>query len=113
MNKFIQNLTKGNAAIKEARANIIGEDALDAQTQILDNLKREKRELDRKLLELTDMYPDSELSLRVVKKDFNAKELFKDIQETKVDLLAKKVELTLAEETYKEWFGSEEKETNE
>lgn len=106
--KFITNLKRSNKQIKDARAKIIAEDALDAQTQLLDSIKREKRELDRKLLELTDLHPDSELSLRVVRKDFNAKELFKEIQSTKVELANKTVELQIAMETYTEWFDEKE-----
>lgn len=106
--EFLKNLTLSNAQIKEARAKVICEDAKDAQEEIVRVIKREKRELDSKLLSLTDMYPDSELSLRVVKTDFNAKTLFSEIQKCKIEREMKAVELRLAEETYQEWFGNVE-----
>jgi len=107
MNKFISTLTASNKSIKEARAKMVSEDAIDAQAELVRDLKKDKRELERKLMQLSDMSPDSELSLKVVKDTFNAKEWAKTIQTTKVDLANKTVEIELAEETYKEWFGEE------
>ncbi len=113
MNKFVKTLSQSNSKIKEARAKIIAADAQFAQENIVRNLETEKRKLDGKLLSLTDLHPDSELSLRVVRKDFDAEQLFQDIQNTKVDLANKTVELQLANETSKEWFGEEEEVTDE
>jgi len=108
MNKFISNLTASNKTIKESRAKIVSEDALDAQTELVRELKKSKRELERRLIQLSDMSPDSELSLKVVKDNFNAAAWVKEIQDIKIELANKEVELTLAEATFNEWFGDVE-----
>jgi len=107
MSKFAETLKQSNKSIKAARANIIAASAEEAQNEIVRLLNREKRELEFKLLNLTDVAPDSELSLRVVKADFDANQLFTDIQNTKVALANKEIEVLIAEETYKEWFSNE------
>lgn len=104
MNKFITTLTASNKSIKEARAKMISEDAVDAQQELVRELKKEKRELERRLMQLSDMSPDSELSLKVVKDTFKATDWVKEIQTIKVELANKTVELQLAEETFSEWF---------
>lgn len=109
-NRFINSLIASNKEIKAARAKIVGEDALDASEELVRNLKAEKRELERKLLSLSDMNRDSELSLLVVKADFNAKNWIKEIHEIKVKLALKEEELKIAEETHNEWFSEEKEE---
>ena len=110
MNKFVSNLTASNKAIKEARAKMVSEDAIDAQAELVRDLGKSKRELERKLAQLSDMSPDSELSLKVVKDTFNAEEWVKEIQTTKVAIANKTIELQLAEETFQEWFVEEKDE---
>lgn len=105
-NKFITVLTASNSTIKEARAKIVSEDVFDASDELTRSLKQEKRELERRLLNLSDMNRDSELSLKVVKDNFDAKAWIKEIQEVKVALAMKDVELKLATETHNEWFGT-------
>ena len=107
MNKFAQLLSQSNKDIKGQRAQLLAEDAKDAHEELLRNLRQSKRDLDRKLLALSDLAPDSELSLRVVKKDFSAKLWVEDIQATKIALANKIIEIKLAEETFKEWFYEE------
>lgn len=107
-NKFITALTQSNKEIKAARAKILFEDVADAMNNQLLELKRQKRELERTLMNLSDLSRDSELSLKVVKDNFNAKEWLDQIQATKVALTMKEVELKLAEETNKEWFIEDE-----
>ena len=108
MTKFEKILTSSNESIKEQRAKIILGKAQDAQEEILRKLKKEKREIDEKLLSLTDIYPDSALSLAAVRSDFDAEELFEEIQSLKVDGLNKEIEVQVAEETYNEWFSDGE-----
>jgi hypothetical protein len=107
MNKFTETLTQSNSKIKAARATIISASAEDAQTEILRNKKKTVRDLEFRLLNLTDIAPDSELSLRVTKADFNAESLFSEIHGVKVKLAMAVVEENIAEETYTEWFGVE------
>lgn len=104
-NKFISSLTASNKDIKEARARRVSEDAYDSMDELVRDLKKEKRELERRLDNLSDMNRDSELSLKVIKDNFDAKAWGKEIQEIKVALKMKEVELAVAEETFEEWFS--------
>ena len=104
--KFQEMLTANSGTIKASRAKLIASSAEEAQSEIVRTIRKELRALEFKLLNLTDIAPESELSLMVVKKDFNAYQLFEDIQSTKVARLNKKVELQVAEETYSEWFDT-------
>ena len=106
MGKFETTLKSSGKSIKATRAKIIAEDAEYAQEEIVRELKKKKRELISKLSSLTDIYPDSELSLKVVKADFNAEKHFKDIHSVKVELANLDVEINIAKETSKEWFDA-------
>jgi len=102
--KFIEELTLSNKQIKANRAKMICEDAKDAQEELLRQLNAEKRDLERKLLNLSDMSPDSQFSLRVTKDNFDAKAWVAEMQNLKVQLANKQVELELATATSREWF---------
>ena len=104
MNKFAKMLGSSSKEIRGARATLLSEDARFAQEELVRTLESEKRDLDRKLVAATDLYPDSELTLMVTRKDFEAKAWVSHIQKLKVALTAKNIELNLAKETYAEWF---------
>ncbi len=104
MNKFAKLLSGSSKEIRGARATILADDARFAQEELVRNLEAEKRELNRKLVAATDLYPESELSLMVTRKDFDPKAWTKRIQELKVAIAEKQVELDLATETFTEWF---------
>jgi len=104
-NKFIQNLTSSSAAIKDQRATLISADAQASQEELLRKLKQEQRDLLRKRMALSDIYPDSELSLLVTKNTFDADRWSRDYQTIGVQLLNKEVEIKVAQATYDEWFG--------
>lgn len=106
-NKFAKNLTLSNSQIKEARANIIAEDAKAAHEELLRMLKQEQRDLERRKLALSDLYPDSELSLRIAQPNFNAKTWVKDLQDIGVSLANKSVEIKIAQDTFDEWFSDD------
>ena len=105
--KFKSELSKSNKAIKAQRANMVSEDAKFQQEEILRGLQAQVRELEKDLILCSDMSPDSELSLKVVKDDFDAKAWAVSVQRIKVDLANKQVEMQLAQETYDEWFSDE------
>tara|TARA_R110000803_G_scaffold208136_1_gene276614 strand:+ start:1000 stop:1338 length:339 start_codon:yes stop_codon:yes gene_type:complete len=107
MKKFEQTLVSSSKKIKAARAKIISENAEAAQEDILRLLKKALRDIDSELLSLTDIHPDSELSLSVVTPNFNAETLFTKIQSCKIRKANKLVELSIAQETYDEWFTEE------
>ena len=104
MNKFMKLLSADNNSIKGNRAKLIAEDLKAAQEEIVRNLQQEKRDIERKLLILSDFSPESELSLKVVRDGFDSKEWARNNQDLKVELANKTVEVKLAEETYNEWF---------
>lgn len=104
MNKLRKLLTSGASVIRGVRANLVSEDMQHAQVKLIDRLKEERRRLERKKLSLSDLYSDSELSLKVVKKDFNADSWSTDMQNVSVALLNNEIELTVAKNTFDEWF---------
>lgn len=103
--KFEELLNANSKTIKANRAKLIAEDAQIAQADIVREIQDRKRSLQRELLDLTDLHPDSELSLTVIKKDADIKSVFKKIQSLKVQLIMIERELQIAEETQKEWFN--------
>ena len=109
MNKFASNLARNNKAIKETRANRIASQAKMAQDALVMKLQKEKMELEAKLEDLEDLNPDTALSLNPIKGEFDADKWVNEIQDVKVALLNKKVEVTAAENTLKEYFTDEEK----
>jgi hypothetical protein len=105
MGKFRDTLEASGKKIKAARARIISENAEAAQEDLVRKLKKEKRELDAKLLSLTDIHPDSELSLKVVTANFDAEDLFSKIHKVKIEIANIGIEIDIATETYDEWFN--------
>lgn len=106
-NKLMTALTQNGNAIKATRAQVIAEDMESAQSKLVQKLKDEKRSIERNLMSLSDFYPDSELSLRVVKDSFDANKWAHDTQNLEVSLLNKTVELKAAQATYDKWFKEE------
>ena len=104
MSKFVSNLVKDAKGIKEQRAKILAEDTKNEQEDLVRRLTREKRDLEVKLLNLTDLSPDNTYSLKPGGDKFDAKSWVKEMQSTKIDILNKTIELQTAEETLKEWF---------
>lgn len=104
MNKFAKMLSSSSKEIRGIRASMLAEDSRFAQEDLVRNLESEKREIERQLIEVTDLHPDSELTLMVTRKGFDPKAWTSKIQELKVALAAKTIEVELAKETYKEWF---------
>jgi len=102
--KFEIMLEGSNQQIKSTRAKILMEMSMAAQEKIVRELREEKRTMELELMNLTDIYPDSELSLLVVKKDFDPRDVFEKIQDLKIRLTNKGIELKIAEDTYDEWF---------
>lgn len=103
-NQFLNSLLKSSTDIKAARAELISEEAKSCQEELTRKLRDEVRDLKRNLMKLTDIYPDSELSLKVSRDDFNAKEWTRSLHDTQVNLQIKEIELNIAENTLKTWF---------
>lgn len=105
MNKFQKMIITSNSKIKEFRGNIIATKVERSHKKVVDKLKDEVLDLQDKLNSLSDIYPDSELTLRVTSKDFNPDTWAAELQEVKLALALKEQELELAEETTKEFFS--------
>lgn len=101
--KFFRHLTKNSKEVTETRAKVIVRQAKTAQEKLLNNLKTDKENLELKLEELNDVFPNSTMTLKVAE-GFNAERWVEDIQNTKIALLNNQVELKAAEETFNEWF---------
>jgi len=104
MNKFQKNLTASNSEIKAARAKAIAESAAAEQRSIILELEGELRKLNNQKMDLEDLSPDSELSLRPARGDFDAVTWVRKMQNIKVAILNKEIELQVATETENEYF---------
>lgn len=104
MSKFVKNLVQDAKGIKEQRAKILAEDTKIELETLINQLRKDKRELDVKILNLTDLSPDNTYSLKPGGDNFNAAKWVDEMQDAKIALLNKQVELYTAEETYNEWF---------
>lgn len=105
MSKFQNNLTLSYKDIRGKRASLITEDVKIAQEDVIKNLSDQKRSLERKLLDLEDLSPDSEMSLHPGRKEFNPVNWVNQVQDTKVTLEIVERKLTIAKDTYEEFFG--------
>lgn len=112
MNKFALNLAASHESIKEKRAKNIAASALAAQEELIREIEGEIREYENQLMDLEDLNTDSTTSLSPAKGDFDSAKWVKEMQEVKIELLNKTVELTVAKETFAEYF-SEVKEAEE
>ena len=107
MNKFQRVLGFASKEIRKARAFMINEDMTLEQQRLIDNISEARRGINRKLLEITDVNRDSELSLMVTKKDFNAKDWVEKKQTLELELVENEIELLTAQKTYDEWFADD------
>ena len=110
MNKFVKNLTLSDTGIKAKRAGILGAQAKTAHEKLTLALRGEKEELESKLTQLEDLAPDTTTSLKPGGDNFDAGAWAEAMQDTKVALANKEVELKIAEATLEEWFVAESKE---
>lgn len=107
-NKFAQTLTATDKSIKEARAKIVAEQAeIEAATK-LQELKKEKLQLQSKIDQLTDLGPETNDSLRPASKTFDAAKWVKDLHTVKMQLKLKQIEFDEMKLIYDEWFGDSE-----
>lgn len=103
-NKFVTNMAKNHSAILRDRAILHGEDALDEQNEIIRELKKEERSLERKIIDLSDVSPNTTTSLQPAGEDFDAKAWARALHKAKVNLELLKAERKIAENVKKEFF---------
>ena len=104
-NKFTRNITLSNKDIRGKRADIMSDNAKAAQQDLINALEAGKRQLTTKLMDLEDLSPDSELSLRPTKSGFDAEKWVSSLQEVKIALIENEVRLNCALGTFKEYFA--------
>ena len=108
MNKFTKTLNNSHKEIKAQRANMLAEEAQEAQSDLISDLKKELRSYKSELMTLEDLSPDAAFSFKPMKDGFNASEWVREIQRLKIATANKEIEIDIAEKTFAEWFGSEE-----
>jgi hypothetical protein len=104
MNKFIRTIVGNADGIKAQRASVLAIQAKQAQEALIADLKRKLTGLDLQLVQITDLAPDTTDSLRPGN-GFNPSQWAKAVQTLKVDMSDVKLELSIAEETYADWFA--------
>ncbi len=108
MNKFETGLVQDAKGIRKQRAAALGKATADAQIDLIRDLEKEKRLLDSKLMDLTDLSPENEYDLRPTAKNFDPTTWVKALQNVKVELLNVEIQLEVANDTFDEWFGDAE-----
>lgn len=104
MNKFAKNLAATHEEIKEKRAKNIAASALAAQEELIRGIEGEIRGYENELMDLEDLNTDSTTSLNPGKSEFDANSWVSRMQDVKINLLNKQVELKVAKETFTEYF---------
>lgn len=102
--KFQTILAQDPSQALSQRSFILFEDTKSEQEELLRTLRAEKRVLDMKILNLVDLSPENRDSLRPGGEKFSSKNWVKEMQNVKIQLLNKQVEIQAAEETLEEWF---------
>lgn len=109
MNKFTELISDTSNATLKRRASAIAQNAEIAQQTIVNNLKKERTELELRKENLTDLAPETNDSLRPGSKDWNADAWAKELQEVKQKMYFLDIQIKLAQETYDEYFKESKK----
>jgi hypothetical protein len=104
MNKFIRIIVGNADGIKAQRAGVLATQAKLAQENIVSELRRKLAGLDLQLTQLVDLAPDTTDSLRPGN-GFNPTQWAKAVHAVKLEIAQVKEELSVAEETYSDWFA--------
>lgn len=104
-NKFVKTIAGSAEGIKLQRAQNTATAAKLAQESLINDKRKIVQALDAQLTQLLDIGPDSADSLRPVAKNFNAEAWVNEVQEVKFALKKANESLSIAQETYTEWFG--------
>lgn len=101
--KFASLISNGNTTLAR-RAGIIETQARIAQQAVIDSLKKEKSNLEIKIMNMTDFAPESTDSLRPGSINFDADTWASELQAAKMDLWKHDLAISEAEKTYDEFF---------
>jgi L-lactate utilization protein LutB len=101
---FQSMLEKSHKEIRGQRALLLSKDAERKMRKVVEVKEEIVEDLEMKILNLSDLSPDSTTTLKVTKSGFNAKSWAEQLIDTKTELKLAKQELLIAEETYNEFF---------
>ena len=113
MNKFEKMISASSSETLGKRGRILAETTISELEAFISVLKSEKRGLETKILDLTDLSPENTYDLRPGGKNFNAKTWVASLHETRMDIALKLIELEEAQAMFTEWFGEEKEEKDE
>lgn len=105
VNKFVEMITANGNDVLKRRAGSLATSAEIAQQTIVNQLKNKIASEELALADLTDLAPETSDSLRPGSSNWKPNEWAEKIQNHKQNLYQLKIQLQLAEETYKEYFA--------
>lgn len=108
MGKFLNLMSQNDSRTLKARASQLDVQANIAYTNIVQNLKNEIANVEIQIQNLTDFAPDSTQSLRPGTTNWDPQKWAQSLQAAKTRLYELNIELKIAENTYKEFFGEDE-----
>lgn len=107
MNKFTKLISEGGDTLLQRRAESVASAAEIAQQSLVNKLKLEKSNLELKIINLTDLAPDTKDSLRPCDANWDANKWVTELQRAKQDLYNVDIQLKIAQGTYAEFFTEE------
>ena len=103
-NVFQQMLEKSHKEIRGQRAQLLAKDAERKMRKVVESKEEKVEDLEMKVLNLSDLSPDSTTTLKVTKEGFDAKSWSEQLIAAEVNLTIAKQELSIAQNTYKKFF---------
>ena len=107
MSKFVSMLSADSDSTLSKRAKNLAESAIIEVETFIQNLRKEKLQLNGKLNDLTDLAPENTYDLRPGGKNFDASKWIAELHKVRMDLALKDIELQEAQAIYDEWFAEE------
>ena len=107
MSKFVSMLSADSDSTLSKRAKNLAESAIIEVETFIQNLRKEKLQLNGKLNDLTDLAPENTYDLRPGGKNFDASKWVAELHKVRMDLALKDIELQEAQAIYDEWFAEE------
>lgn len=101
---FQSMLEKSHKEIRGQRASLLSKDAERKMRKVMEAKEEIVEDLEMKVLNLSDLSPDSTTTLKVTKNGFDAKSWAEQLIDTKTQLRVAQEELKIALQTYNEFF---------
>lgn len=103
-NKFTNLLSQSDSEIKAQKAANMLSITQNSAKAVITKLEDRLNTIDRKLIILTDVAPNTTLTNMVVADDFDAESWFKEIVELETERAVAEEELNIALDVYDDWF---------